>query len=63
MPVCLDGEAPLLGMGVERPLDRANIGEAVGNGQRVVGRVAVDDHDLFRPRQTLEERPMLADSL
>src|SRR4029453_6257513 len=50
----LDGEAPLPGMGVERPLDRADIGKAAGDRQRVVGRVAVDDHDLFRPCQALE---------
>ena len=41
-------------MGVERPMDRADIGEAAGDRQRVVGRAAVDDHDLARPCQALE---------
>ena len=53
-PGLLDGEAPLLGVGIERPLERADIGEPSGNRQRLIGRSAVDDHDLSRPGQSLE---------
>jgi hypothetical protein len=53
-PGLLDGEAPLLGVGIERPLERADIGEPSGNRHRLIGRSAVDDHDLSRPGQSLE---------
>jgi hypothetical protein len=49
-----DGEAPLLGMTIERPLHNAHIGKAASDGLGLIGRAAIDHHDLPGPREALE---------
>src|SRR5262249_34524476 len=53
-PGLVSSETPLRGVTVERPVDNSDIGEASGDGQRLVSRAAIHDDDLSGPRQALE---------